>query len=658
MSGPELPLPVGSQLGESESVSGPPTLELPRSLGQWVATIMLWSIIDEPRYRLVARCFGEGRGPEWHFLASLLEHAGLVTPGAVPGTFTVQADWLPVLEREVVALGGVSAARAQLVDAWLEQPDWNLVEEITSWARDLSRWDAIEGIWMALDEKTGGLPAHTLAVFRDLPLEARKARPMLTWASGAADSILTDASHQGVQATLQRLLLDSALLHADWSLREDTDSAVSAGTIRMIGERRLPTTHAGQSLNAAWRTKQEIDAFIDSRSRAGKGPGRTQQAVFRAFSARLALFLGDPLRAVSEARWAGLFAAWEPVSALAAGVEALAESISSDDRPSRHARGPLEKVDDDFGVLGLKGMGQAFEILADGNEGLRRLDRAEVERALAVISPDAAAVAGVWSVRAALAGFRDALWGDLAVGVNQLSAAIGRQSILGREQEEPLGGAMLTRARIVLLTKAGAFGAATQAAETLAGSIKLLPVARIHLWAGQYTRAIRVADAGPYEAGLELVDRYRLTLLKAAAALLDGSCAAPLRANAIDELRRMLREEAFLQLALMPRPAREALIALYLSDGDADDPGLRLLLDRLGELNDAGEGGIRPLQLTEREVLLLPLLATEDSVPDIARYLQVSVNTVRKQVVTLRAKFRADTRADLIRKAIAYGAIP
>jgi DNA-binding CsgD family transcriptional regulator len=33
------------------------------------------------------------------------------------------------------------------------------------------------------------------------------------------------------------------------------------------------------------------------------------------------------------------------------------------------------------------------------------------------------------------------------------------------------------------------------------------------------------------------------------------------------------------------------------------------------------------------------------------------VNTVRKQVATVREKFHAETRAELIRKAIAYGAI-
>ena len=216
---------------------------------------------------------------------------------------------------------------------------------------------------------------------------------------------------------------------------------------------------------------------------------------------------------------------------------------------------------------------------------------------------------------------------------------------------------MLARARVLLLIKSGAFGAATQAAETMDGNLKLLPLARINLWAGQYERAIRLADGGPFEADLDQGDEYRLKLLRAAAALLDGSCNDELRAAGVAELQRMLANEAFLPLALLPKPAREALVDLYRSEGPTDDAAFPLLLERLRQLNDAGEDGIRAVHLTEREIVLLPLLATDDSVPEIARNLQVSVNTVRKQVATLREKFGADTRAELIRKATSYGAL-
>ena len=440
-------------------------------------------------------------------------------------------------------------------------------------------------------------------------------------------------------------------------MREDADIAVIAGTIRFLGERRLPTTHAGQSLEAAWRTKQEIDEFIDARSRVGRGPGRRTQAIFRAFSARLALARGDIPRAQSEARWAALLSDWAPVSVLAAGVEALAVSISSDDGPARDRTQLLERVDCDLGLRGLKGTGQVFEILADGNDALRRLDRAEVDRVLAAISSEAAGMAAVWSVRVALAGFRAALWGDVPRGLKQLSADITQQSITFRQQEEPLGGAMLARARVLLLIKSGAFGAATQAAETMDGNLKLLPLARINLWAGQYEAAIRLADGGPYEAGLDQGDEYRLKLLRAAAELMDRTCDDELRAAGVGELERLLENDAFLPIALLPQPAREALLELGRSVGLGDTPAFQQLLARLRELNDAGADGIRPVQLTEREILLLPLLAGKESVPEIARKLQVSVNTVRKQVATVREKFHAETRSELIRKATAYGAL-
>ncbi|HEY3411032.1 MAG TPA: helix-turn-helix transcriptional regulator, partial [Propionicimonas sp.] len=622
-------------------------LTLPSSLEPWVAALGLWASVDEPTYRLVAGCFGNGRGPEWPFLWSLLLRDGLVEPGPAPESLTFRPAWLPALERALVAVGGADAARSQLIDAWLVTPERSLVAQVAQWASGFARWEALDKIWMTLAEETGDLPPDALVTYRDLPPEARKARPMLSWASGAAESLLSQPVRPDGDATIQRLLLDSEVLHADWSMREDADIAVIAGTIRFLGERRLPTTHAGQSLEAAWRTKQEIDAFIDARSRVGRGPGRRTQAIFRAFSARLALARGDIPRAQSEARWAALLSDWAPVSVLAAGVEALAVSISSDDGPARDRTQLLEGVDCDLGLRGLKGTGQVFEILADGNDALRRLDRAEVDRVLAAISSEAAGMAAVWSVRVALAGFRAALWGDVPRGLKQLSADITQQSITFRQQEEPLGGAMLARARVLLLIKSGAFGAATQAAETMDGNLKLLPLARINLWAGQYEAAIRLADGGPYEAGLDQGDEYRLKLLRAAAELMDGTCDDELRAAGVGELERLLENEAFLPIALLPQPAREALLELGRSVGLGDTPAFQQLLARLRELNDAGADGIRPVQLTEREILLLPLLAGKESVPEIARKLQVSVNTVRKQVATVREKFHAETRSEL-----------
>jgi len=654
MPGADRPPSIGreSQTNESDSVN---EVGLPASLGSWVAALTMWPYINEHNYRLVARCFGEGRDPGWTFFTSLVVHAGLVDNGPVPDTFVFNDEWRSELSRELEALGGADVSRVSLVEAWAADPDPAVVSEIAQWARQLGRWDVVERIWLLLGEHTGDLSEDALVVLRDLPVEARRARPILTWASGAAGSVLADTPHKE-EGVLQRLLLDSALLHADWSVREDTDEAVSAGTFRMIGERRLPSTRVGQSLDAAWRTKQEIDAFIDVRSRAGRGPGRTPQAIFRAFSARLALFRMDSAGAINEARWAMILADWDPVAVLAASVEALATSISTEDGPAHYSEPPVARIDDDLGVRGLRGQGQVFEILADANESVRRLDRDDLDRCLALVSPEAAALAGAWAVRTSLAGWRAALWGDPSAGANSLSAEISRLSVIGREQDEPLGRAVLGRIRVVLLTKVGAFAAALRAAEALPEGLRLLSQARIHLWSGQYRRAMRLADAGPYQPGLEMSERYRLTTVRATAALLDGSSDGSMRVDAVREVKRLLGVGSFVHLALLPKVARDVLIDLCRSEVESE-PHFPLLLERLAQLNDAGDGGVRPLHLTEREAVLLPLLATDDSVPEIARKLMVSVNTVRKQVVTLREKFGADTRAELVRRARTYGAL-
>jgi DNA-binding NarL/FixJ family response regulator len=61
------------------------------------------------------------------------------------------------------------------------------------------------------------------------------------------------------------------------------------------------------------------------------------------------------------------------------------------------------------------------------------------------------------------------------------------------------------------------------------------------------------------------------------------------------------------------------------------------------------------IRLTPREEILLPLLATPATIDAIARQLQVSVNTVRKQVVTLRVKLGESSRPRMIEKAYELG---
>jgi DNA-binding CsgD family transcriptional regulator len=622
----------------------------------WAPALTLWPVIDEARFTLTVRCAGGGAVADWSRFRGAATDAGLVEQGPLDGTLVLRPGWAVALEAGLEVLGGRDALRARLVEGWSPEQDPNVVADIAVWARDLGNWKVVEEAWIGLNVHNELQTPEVLAVFRDLPIEARVARPMLTWSAGAAEAALIAAGQSRAEAVPATIMLDAATLHANWSTREDTDTAVHAGTFRMLGERRQPSIRPGQALEAAWRTKEEIEEFIDTRSREGRGPSRRTQALFRVMSAQLALFRASPQDAINEARWAAILADVEPVRVLARGIEALAISVSMGDNPAPDGARTTE-VTDPLGVRGMRGMGQAFAILAGGNYALRELDRPAVERALARISPEDAAFAGVWAVRSALEGFRDGLWGDLGDGLNHLSAEITRRSRVGREQDELLGAAVLGRARMLLLTKSGAFGAATASIEQLPDGLRLLPQSRIHLWAGQFDQAVHVADAGAYDEGRGLVDRHLLLVVKAAASLLARRSDPELRAAAIKELRHLVATRNFVPVAVLPKPARDAILELSPPDL-REESGFALMLERLEGLNDSGGRGVRPLHLTERELVLMPLLATDSAVPEIARQLQVSVNTVRKQVVTLREKFGADSRAELIRKARAYGAIP
>lgn len=216
--------------------------------------------------------------------------------------------------------------------------DPRLLAEVGLGARDLARWDVVEEAWILLNETAADLDRNLLKALAELPAEARKERPILTGASAAAGSVLDNPEH-AAESVQRRMSLDAAILHADWATREDTDTAVFAGSMRMLGERRLPSSRPGQSLEAAWRTKQEVDTLIDERSRAGLGPGRRSHALFRAFSARLALARADRPGAVSEANWAAILTDRGPVRTLAQGWRPSRRACCRRPRPSTPTAG-------------------------------------------------------------------------------------------------------------------------------------------------------------------------------------------------------------------------------------------------------------------------------------------------------------------------------
>lgn len=620
-----------------------------------VACALWWPELDEIAYSITARHLG-GDQPGWGSACAALLREGVIRPASVAGTFTVAESNRANLDAAVERLGGREVVGSTVMTGWATCADVSELEELALTAETRHAWHVIALLWIAMTETDIELTPETLRVIRDVPLEARRKYPMLSWASGTTAALLATTPQERERALLDRILVDSALIHGDWNAHDDTDAAVLAGSFRMIGQRRMPGTGTTSGLEAAWATKLEIDAFIEQRTAEGRGPSRISTPVFRAFSARLAMLHNDAATAIQEARLAKLMTQSEPVRVLADGTEALARALNFDaDLPAPDPA--LESGSHpQLSTLGMRLMGSALYRLAQGYSALNRLDRAGVEAAIADVEPAVADSAGVWSVRAALNGLHDAVWGDPEEGLDQLLSLLANRPPTANEQSEPLGQAMLGGARVLLLARTGALAAAKRAIEELPAPVRAVSGARAALWNGQPADALRLAEAGLLRTDVNGTDRSRLTVLATAAALVQGGAGPAVRAKAVRVVGDLVTTGILWPLAALPATARHALLAEYEAARGEDDPGLAVARERLATLNDAGTVGTA-VRLTHRELELLPLLATDDTIPVIARNLQVSVHTVRTQVATLREKFGADSRAELVRRAALQGAI-
>lgn len=628
---------------------------LPSGAPAWLPVLSVCPEVTEDSYAAIAECFGESPGG-WPEFECWLRSAALAdpVPHSQPVSLKVRDVWLPALALALGRFLDQAESRAGLVQCPHRELRKPLITAVAVWARNAGRWDVLQDLWRQVADDAANIPDGVLPVYVDLPADARKDYPILTWASAVAEADAANPRSTRTAVFLNRMILDSAMLHADWALREDTDTAVFAGILRMIGERHLPPS--GMPLDAAWRTKEAIDRFIDERSRMGRPPTRLSHSLFRVTSGQLAVFRADLAGAVAEARWGGILALGPSTSDLAVGIEALAHSLAGEagDVPTRPA-GPSP---DSFRFGCLSQMASVMKSLADGRDALESLDRAGVEAVLGAVSQDTATIAGVWASWVGLEALHAAIWGEAPEGLNRLFAALADQPMGVRQQDEPLSGLMLARAQALLLSRIGAFGAATLCTDLIAERFRTVPLARTLLWAGQFGPAVRTMELTLPDPYLLHSDRLQLLIIRGAATTLDGSITDDIRSDTLTALRHLVQDRSYLPLAMLPRRARDAV--LDLGGTLATDPGTTEqfagLLDRLPDVKD-GVGGVGLIQLTEREAVLLPLLATNDSVPDIAKRLHVSVHTLRTQVATLREKFQASTRAELVRKAGSYGAL-
>ncbi len=621
----------------------------------WASSLALWGEVGEAHYSLCRAALASpgARPPDWPTLAEDLCRRGmasLLEPGSLPPRLVFAEAARMVLLGDLAAAGKEESTKRALVRAWPQSPAPACAAAIITWARELEMWSELALIWVQASRRLGYSGVRdVIPLFSGLPDEVRQSHPLLSVASAIAGAEASPNSF-GHPWAGREIVRDAVLFHSQWKSHSSDDQAIVAGTLWMLVQRQLPGTREETGLSKASAIKAAILERIELASSAAEMPSEYAIQLFHVGSAETSLAVDDPALAASEADLATLLGDG-PLQILASGLSTVARELLG--QPP--ARGAADRSDwvylPDLEVATTSPIVFAHA-LAAGLRGLAELDQGEVWRALSLVPDRPQIGAPYWILRAWIDALHGALWGDPETSLATLDWVQGSVGIT--EWREPLARRLLTGARIHLLTQLGARNHAEAAISSLPTQDQWTHRARALLWSGDVRDATYVASAGIYDPKTPLADRQDLLTVKAASLVMDPDSDPKLRSAAIlASARSTTLALNYLPLGLLPTDAAIELLKHFrATESHSSVPRLvDRVADRFDTLSNHTGYGPRTVRLSNRELVLLPLLATSATVPEIAHQLGVSVHTVRKQVATLRSKFGVASRAELVRLA-------
>jgi len=527
---------------------------------------------------------------------------------------------------------GVALIREEMLRAGLRQPESGLGVQLAVWADEAGDWASLEQIWIL--HRSGGLvpDARSRAIYASVPSDRRAERPGLSYAAALASAYDASAGRVDLDQMTTALIRDGRTLHVRWMDHATAEAKVLAGTMWMMARATIEDAEQDQSSGGPAGTAMQLGRLVQEASLAGGRLSARALTFYHSTASLLALVVATSSSASGNTQY----------------------FLMGDAFLARHASHDCE----------VAGWIEPGFHLAWADAATRRLDREEAERQLRLHEIEGAnsqwfnnqpvhalirsTAASIWhNPQHALAEF-DSIVSDSSVGAD-LSTAWGR---------------VLLRSRAELLLRIGAVARAERIVEDLLANatdaVSAVPAARLLLAVGDFQEAVAKADEGIFTLQLSLADRAHLYALKAAALHLSGAPADQVSHAAAAACVVCEQAATLLPFAMLPELARLTLIAGH----DRHHESVECFVSRARRrgafegLQAGGQTRSAAIKLTRREEVLLPLLATSATVQEIADQQFVSVNTVRKQVVSLREKVGSSSRSELIRRARELGLLP
>lgn len=633
-----------------------------RARWPWLARLALCERADPTTIAVVATSAAViGTPASWRQIVQALDEARLLGPAdesGMPGRpldDDARAGLLNDLAAAGTPLDELRRELAQAVarlDLAIDWPDDFLNVQLAIWARQGQHWEELERLMLAT--RSGLLAASPAGkrVFTGIPAEVRRARPSLSDAVVLAAGRPADGEGWDWGAVV-RTLINEGRLHADWARQVDVDRMVCAASLWMYALSNDVLTQRSCPEVDAWQIRTEVLRELRSGTHTGALSTRTE-ALFHGRAALVALARGQFEDAAREADLATMLGELGASATFLGAVSlALASRILGDRAGMRRGQ-DLLLHETASGALWTH-LVHPLADLVPALTSFARLDAGSGTgwRERLTRSWDGSHWLALRPLMLITVTQLDLLWRQPV----QALADFQNQLHLMPAVQPPLIQARLRRYHAELQLKAGSLKSAfdllrpDDAEPPAITAVLAVPRARAYLCGGEPRRVVAEVDASIASTRNNQPDRAELRMLKAVALLQLGTAAAVVERQI--ELACELSEQCDRPAAFAFLPADVRAQVLGAHRRIHAGRGCRLLaLDAEGVFDRLQPGYPAPrVRLTPRERELLPLLASPLTVQQIADHLVLSVNTVRKQVLMLREKFGARSRAELLVKA-------
>ena len=625
---------------------------------QWLSRVSMADFCSIEVLLTVALSAGEviSRGGARAILARM-EGAGFFREPAVGGVFLlrpeVEATMLAELERSE---SGIWRLRQQLSAAGLARPAGGVGAQLAKWALESGDWANLEAVWRTYSPGDLVADAVVCAGYASTPKGVRAERPGLSFAAAVAAAYEPHSGRLDLDRMITALIRDARTLHGDWARHETAEARVVAGTLWLLAHAVIPESVADPQHEVLTRTYDELVKLIHDSSLSGSAVTARALTFFHSIVSLVALLRGDWSRARREGEFAlilnegcGLpaFLAALVVGSSCAMSGGTQNSVLTETFLAEHAAHECRTR---------VWLEPAFH-LVKADSALRALDRELTRHHLRQHNAEASSAQWFNSrrIHAAVMSTAAILWDDPEQSLARFDSLVP-DSANYVQPTNPWGN-LLLRCRVELLLALGARNRAEQIVVDLLAraddSVSAVPAAWFYLCTGRFSDALSKADEGIFELEVSLADRAFLYVAKSAALQQGGAAEELVASAAIAACVTCAQAKTLLPFAALPAAVRSYLVAEHGKHHGDNDCFVSLAVRRgaFDTLRDGALALVPPLRLTRREEVLLPLLATAATVQEIANQQYVSVNTLRKQVVTLRQKFDATTRDDLVRRA-------